>query len=234
MRDADRSVLYHWTLSDLGRAGDPGGPFRAAETLMVRHIAPALRDPRVREHASSVHLRRWHETDDHGVSFIMAAPTDAAEILTTAVASHLASSGLWRHGVADANPLLHPAFRDYLRGLGEVTAIALDLACAAEPPLQAHQCVLIRLCCAPADPRFELHPYLMQHSPAYVRYGAIHQSCGAWPWEHEEFWARCYTRGPALEFEAPLASLWNIVLGIRPRRRDDPRALASRIGIACS
>lgn len=227
-------ALYSWSLS-LGRLTGLGEPFRRTEALVTSHVGPALRDPVVREHAQAFRIRKWHDPEDSGLDFALVAPREAADTLRGAVDRHLGSQP-WRHGASDADPLLIPAFSEYLRGLRELTDIAIDLHCVPDGQLRQHQCFLIRIGCSHVDPRYELHPYLEQHSPAYVRHAMMRrrEGQGLWSWAHEEFWARCYTPGPSPEHPAPLFALWNIVVGITPRRWDDPAAVASRLGIECT
>lgn len=228
---AHESVLYSWSLS-LGRLTGVGEPFRHTEALVTSHVGPALRDPVVREHAQAFRIRKRCDSEASGLDFALVAPRDSAESLRGVAHRHLETRP-WRHWVSDADPLLVPAFSEYVQGLRELTDIALDLHCVPEAQLRQHQCFLVRIGCSHLDPRFELHPYLVQYSAAYARHATIREGQGPWSWAHEEFWARCYTPGPSPEHPAPLSALWNIVVGITPRRWDDPTALVSRLGIEC-
>lgn len=201
---------------------------------MVAHrVAVVLRDPVVREHAAAFHLikRPDAHADAPSVALVLYAPPEAEPMLAAAVTRHADGPDLSRRSASRDDPVLHPVFREYLHGLADVTVMALDLHTPAD--LHRHQCFLIDVGCRAEDPRFALHPYLIAHSAAYAdRSGA--SLSGGWSWAHERFWARCYTPGPDRAVGAPLTSLWNIVLGVTPRRGDVPQRLAERLAITCS
>ncbi len=164
-------LLHRWTLSVDG-AGDRADSFRAMEAVITREVGAALRDPVVREHVSGLLIHKRCEREESEVGFVIIAPPEVADTLGMAVSRHLESRE-WRHTVSDTDPILHPAFAEYIRGLREQTEIALDLHCVPQAELRQHQCFLIRVCCASADPRYQLHPYLVRHSRAYVRPRAV-------------------------------------------------------------
>ena len=209
-----------------------GGRFRALERVVTDRFGPALRDPVVREHAVSCQLvkRPGSDANPPSAELILFAPGESESVLAVAVERHAGGDDLARAPLARDDPAVHPVFREYLEGVADVTAIALDLHLSGE--LARHQCFLIDVGCRAEDPRFALHPYLLVHSAAYRdRSGA--DPSGSWSWAHERFWARCYTPGPDRTIGAPLTSLWNIVLGATPRRGDTPAALAKRLAISC-
>jgi hypothetical protein len=211
--------------------GPPEVPatFRALEDLVVSAVGPAVADPVVREHAACWHVAKR----PNAVVLTLAAPPLAGEQLRAAVMRHLAPAAPGEEPAADADPLLHPLAAEYRQGLSDVTEIALDLHTGSRADLSSHQCMLLRAGCGTLDPRFLLHPYLSQHSRSYVERSAAPGAGRRWEWRHEEWWARCYTPGPGPDLQPPILSLGNIVLGLAPRRWDDPARLAARLGIRC-
>ncbi len=205
------------------------------EEIVNDTVAPLLRDPVVREHASAylVSKRAEGAGPEASVWLTVIAPAEAEGPLTAAVGRRLTAPDVYRDaGPAGWDLLLHPLATDYRRGLREATDIALDLHCRPGDELREHQCVLIRLACAPEDPRFGLHAYLERHSRTYVALAGLqtrHRDLGA----HEEFWTRLFTPGPAVQLERPLLWLFNLVLGVTPRWWAEPAAVAARLGIEC-
>jgi hypothetical protein len=230
-------VLFRWRI-DEKVTGGPGAPFRALERMVAGPVAAVFNDPVVREHSTSYQVTKTvgppggPETTAT-VTLAIVAPAVAADPLGMACSRHLAGQRSTAHPPEPDAPLLLPMAEEYRRGLRDITDIAMGLHVPPGETLRAHQCALLEIVCSPRDPRFELHPYLVEHSPAYVKRSGLVSPKGTWSWEHEQCWARFYTPGPSHELTAPLLALWNVVLGTEPRRWDQPLQVAARLGITC-
>lgn len=214
---------------------------RALERLVPEAAAPLLGDPLVQEHAEAYHLikrvgaKGGGGSEVAGLDLLILAPADAGDPIRAASERHL-GNGWEKEATTESQEFLaHPVARDYRIGLRDITDIALELHPAEPALLREHQCFLIDLACRGRDPRHELHPYLCEHSPTYLsRSGASgREGASLWGWEHEEFWTRLFTPGPAMELLAPLASLWNIVVGERIRRGSERSGVLRTLGIEC-
>lgn len=239
--ESHKLELYRWFIP-VAETAPPVARLRELERVVRDQLAPALRDPVVREHVSGFHL--WKRTAEEGQAAGAAgagvdlfATPEADSPLTTVLAGRLKEAGaVGGRGVAgEAAVILHPIAAEYRRGLTEISEIALDLHVACEPDFRAHQCALIDSACSSADPRFMLQTYLTEHSAAYLRLARPEPEVEGelWSWAQEELWSRLYTPGPGRGLLAPIYSLWNIVLGTVPRRWTDRTELAARLGIDC-
>lgn len=222
--------LFRWTLPVAGSSLPER--LRVLERIVVEEAAVLLRDPVVREHATDYYLEKDADDEPAALAIGIVAPPESEAVLEAAAARRLRSES-FRQRVEPPDVFLHPIAAEYRRGLREVTEVALDLHGCEEPQLRGHQCLLIRIACGALDPRFELQARLAQHSPAYVRLAGVAELAHD-PWAHEAFWARLYTPGPGAHLGRPIDWLWKIVLGIVPRRWNDPVAVARQIGIACA
>lgn len=230
-------ALYRWTVRREPDPSIPGAPFRALEALVSEAISGTVQDPVVREHATSYSIVKLAPAEARApaeVILTIVAPPAAEAPLTRVVGRRLAEYQTTAHPVALDDPILHPIASEYRHGLADITDISLDLHPDTPAALRNHQCALLRIACRPIEPRFELHPYLLSHSPTYTARSGMHPDGKGWSWDHEQCWGRFYTPGPAPNLPPPLHCLWNIVLGLAPRRWDDPKRLATRLGIDCS
>ncbi len=230
---AERLVRYRWNVAVVEVAA-PGAPFRALERIIRQGIGPATSDPVFQEHAVAFAVSKTAEPTAEDrvrgwVDLTAVAPSDSP--IRGAVQRHLGDLGAIEEPPSDADPLLLPQAAEYRRGLTDMVAIALDLHGADPTTLRAHQGELLQVACSATDPRFQLHPYLSEHSKVYRARTGVPPDGSSWSWEHEECWARFYTPGPMATLAAPIYALLNVVLGIVPRRWDRPDALAARIDI---
>ncbi len=237
----DRLELYRWFIAVTERAS-PVARLREMERVVREQLAPALRDPVVREHVSGFHLWKRNAEEGEaagaaGVGVDLFAAADADPPSDPVLASHLQEAGAvgGRGVLGEAAVILHPIAAEYRRGLTDISEVALDLHVAPQLDFRAHQCALIDAACSSADPRFQLQTYLTEHSAAYLRLARPEPEVEGelWSWAQEELWSRLYTPGPGRGLLAPIYSLWNIVLGTVPRRWTDRTELAARLGIDC-
>ncbi|MFQ5704649.1 MAG: hypothetical protein ACE5HT_11570 [Gemmatimonadales bacterium] len=229
-------VLFGWTLFTPHTLA-LRAQLAVMESIVCDELAGAITDPVVREHTSARSITKQVASEREGRGWVrlkLFGPPDAAEMIGRAVQRYIKTPSARVDTPSETDLVLHPLGQDYRRGLSEITDIALDLHTAPAARRMLHKCLLVRVGCSAEDPRFELHPYLATHSSAYVRLSGIaRDEGGSWGWGHEEFWARLFTPGPARGLQAPLWSLWNIVLGIDISRRESVRSLEEKLGLNC-